>query len=169
MLIQAYYLLQLVTSHKSIRPVLNVKWLISVIVTGLFAQITLSIVAAIIHWMYLISPVLAIFSLLCFQLGSFTVIQDQIKREVDGNVVFDETIVDMNQENMKLIDQDVKDSLYFDENNLEEELATSEKVKTNAMTNLIVIIVVVIVLSAAIVCSILVILCRKYGVCKKKK
>merc|ERR1711936_16404 len=128
-----------------------------------------SIVAAIIHWMYLISPVLAIFSLLCFQLGSFTVIQDQVKREVDGNVVFDETIVDMNQENMKLIDQDVKDSLYFDENNLEEELATSEKVKTNAMTNLIVIIVVVIVLSAAIVCSILIILCRKYGVCKKKK
>ena len=103
------------------------------------------------------------------QLGSFTVIQDQIKREVDGNVVFDETIVDMNQENMKLIDQDVKDSLYFDENNLEEELASSEKkIKTNAMTNLI-IIVVAIVLSIAIFCSILIILCRKYGLCKKKK
>ena len=74
----------------------------------------------------------------------------------------------MNSENMKLIDQDVKDSLYFDENNLEEELATSEKVKTNAMINLI-LIVVVIVLSIAIACSILIILCRKYGLCKKKK
>ena len=118
--------------------------------------------------MYLISPVLPIFSLLCFQLGSLTVIQDQIKREVDGNVMLDETIVDMNQENMKLIDQDVKDSLYFDENNLEEELAKSEKVKPNAMLNLI-IIVAVIVLSIAIACSILIILCRKYGFCKKKK
>ena len=119
--------------------------------------------------MYLISPVLPIFSLLCFQLGSLTLIQEQIKREVDGNVMLDETIVDMNQDNMKLIDQEVKDSLYFDENNLEEELATSEKVKTNAMINLIVIIVVVTVLSVAIVCSILIILCRKYGFCKKKK
>ena len=119
--------------------------------------------------MYLISAVLPIFSLLCFQLGSLTVIQEQIKREVlDGNVMLDETIVDMNQENMKLIDQDVKDSLYFDENNLEEELAKSEKVKPNAMLNLI-IIVAVIVLSIAIACSILIILCRKYGFCKKKK
>ena len=119
--------------------------------------------------MYLISGVLPTFSVfLCFKLGSLSVIPDKINREVDGNPMFDETIVDMNQETMKLIDQDVKDSLYFDENNLEEELATSEKVKTNAMINLI-LIVVVIVLSIAIACSILIILCRKYGLCKKKK
>ena len=92
-----------------------------------------------------------------------------MKREGDGNAMLDEQIVDMNPENMKLIDQDFKDSLYFDENNLEEELASSEKkIKTNAMTNLI-IIVVAIVLSIAIFCSILIILCRKYGFCKKKK
>ena len=85
-----------------------------------------------------------------------------------GHVMLDETIVDMNQENMNLIDPDVKDSLYFDENNLEEELAKSEKVKPNVMLNLI-IIVAVTVLSVAIACSILIILCRKYGLCKKKK
>ena len=118
--------------------------------------------------MYLISPVLPIFSLLCFKLGSFTVTPDQVKRQVDGNAMLDEQIVDMNPENMKLINQDFKDSLYFDENNLEEELASSEKISTNAMTNLI-IIVVAIVLSIAIFCSILIILCRKYGLCKKKK
>ena len=125
------------------------KWLISVIVRELFAQITtLSIVAVLSsshhNWMYLISAVLPIFSLLCFQLGSLTVMQGQIKREVDGNVMLDETIVDMNQENMKMINQDVKDELYFDENNLEEELATSEKVKPNVMLNLIIIIVVIV-------------------------
>ena len=81
--------------------------------------------------------------------------------------MLDEQIVDMNSENMKLIDQDVKDTLYFDENNLEEELATSEKIKPNVMQNLI-IVVVVILLAVAIVGSILIILCRKYGFCKKK-
>ena len=170
LMIQANYLLQ----HKSISCVRNVKWLISVIVRELFAQITVSIVAVLSssehhNWMYLISAVLPIISLLCFKLGSLTVTPDQVKRQVDGNAMLDEQIVDMNPENMKLIDQDFKDSLYFDENNLEEELASSEKkIKTNAMTNLI-IIVVAIVLSIATFCGILIILCRKYGLCKKKK
>ena len=167
LMIQANYLLQ----HKSISCVRNVKWLISVIVRELFAQITVSIVAVLSsrehhNWMYLISAVLPIFSLLCFKLGSLTVTPDQ--RQVDGNAMLDEQIVDMNPENMKLIDQDFKDSLYFDENNLEEELASSEKITKSAMINLI-IIVVAIVLSSAIFCSILIILCRKYGFCKKKK
>ena len=117
--------------------------------------------------MYLISAVLPIFSLICFKLGSCTVFPDQVKIEVDGNAMLDEHIVDMNPENMKLIDKDFKDSLYFDENNLDEQLAESQKM-TSAMTNLIVIIIAI-VLSVAIFSSILIILCRKYGFCKKKK
>ena len=147
------------------------KWLISVIVVELLLRLHSVLLPlcyqASHNWMSLISAVLPIFSLLCFKLGSFTVIQDQMKREGDGNAMLDEQIVDMNPENMKLIDQDVKDTLYFDENNLEEELATSEKIKPNVMQNLI-IVVVVILLAVAIVGSILIILCRKYGFCKKK-
>ena len=106
--------------------------------------------------MYLISSVLTILTILS---GSSAGTSKLLAREEDGDLL-NEQFIDMNQENMKIFAPRSEKSIYVDEDNLEKELAESEKSKLSLTRQVV---VISSVLSAALLLGscILLILCRK--------
>merc|ERR1711936_1315528 len=90
--------------------------------------------------------------------------------EEDDDDLLHEQFVDMNEESLKLLDSNVQNTLFFDETNLEQEIFQSEQDKSPSVLQ-VVIIVVSLASLACLTCLslILIVLCRKYKWCVRKK